>query len=142
MVKCMKKLPKTNFSLLLRTDFSDDSAWKNLCEAIEIPSEEGFLANLDYINEPSYDGLTVDQCLALVAESGEYITFIFLADSVTLTHPEQPILVIDLYDKIGETFRVIPREIWGVQNNLSIANKDFYSFVENVDLDGIFRGFS
>jgi hypothetical protein len=31
--------------------------------------------------------------------------------------------------------------MWGVENNLSIANMDFQDFVDYVDLDGVFRGF-
>jgi hypothetical protein len=31
--------------------------------------------------------------------------------------------------------------MWGIENNLSIANMDFEEFAENVDDDGIFRGF-
>jgi hypothetical protein len=31
--------------------------------------------------------------------------------------------------------------MWGIENNLSIANMDFEAFAENADPDGIFRGF-
>jgi hypothetical protein len=46
-----------------------------------------------------------------------------------------------LYEEPGRTFRVIPSEMWSVENNLSVANMDFYEFADNVDLDGVFRGF-
>jgi hypothetical protein len=38
-------------------------------------------------------------------------------------------------------FRVIPSELWGPENNLSIANLDFDEFANNAGSDGIFRGF-
>ena len=136
----MKKLPKTDNSILLRTDFSDDAAWAALCELVQVPSEEGFQAHLDCISDPAYDGLTVEQLLALAPKGGDH-TFAFLADRVALTNPERPVLVVDLYDEPGRTFRVMPREMWGVENNLSIANMDYYEFADNVDADGIFRGF-
>ena len=136
----MKKLPKTENSLLLRTDFSDDAAWAALCEAVQEPGEEGFRAFLECISDPTYDGLTVKQLVAL-APKGSGHSFAFIVDSVSLTNPERPILVVDLYDRPGRTFRVIPREMWGVENNLSISNMDYYEFADNVDPDGVFRGF-
>ena len=133
-------LPTSDNSLLLRTDFSDDAAWAALCEAVQIPSEEGFQANLDCISDPAYDGLTVEQLVKLVPKGGDR-AFAFVADRIALTEPEQPVLVVDLYDEPGRTFRVIPREMWGVENNLSIANMDYSEFADSADADGVFRGF-
>jgi hypothetical protein len=50
-------------------------------------------------------------------------------------------LVVDLHDKPGRIFRVVPAEIGNVENNLSIANMGFDEFADAVDKDGIFRGF-
>ena len=136
----MKNLPETENSLLLRTDFSDDAAWAALCDAAQAQSEEGLQARLECISDRAYDGLTIDQ-LAALARTNDDLGYIFLADRVALTNPEQPILVVDLYDEPGRTFRVIPRELWGVENNLSLANMDYSDFADNVDADGVFRGF-
>ncbi|MEV6345449.1 hypothetical protein [Actinoplanes sp. NPDC051851] len=77
----------------------------------------------------------------------------FLVDAETLTHPDTPILVVKLDDNVegltdegkgpryGATFRVVPSEMWSVQNNLPIANMAWEEFADNVDGDGIFRGF-
>ena len=137
----MKKLPKSDNSLLLRTDFSDDAAWAALCEAVQVPSEEGFQANLDCISDPAYDGLTLEQLVAGPEGRRSRHIFAFVADRIALTEPEQPVLVVDLYDEPGRTFRVIPREMWGVENNLSIANMNYSEFADNADPDGVFRGF-
>jgi len=64
-----------------------------------------------------------------------------------LTHPDRPIQVVNLYDyragpRSGDTFRVIPSEMWSVQNNLSLANMDWAEFADSTDEDGIFRGFA
>jgi hypothetical protein len=136
----MKKLPNTDHSLMLRTEFSDDAAWAALCETVQEPSEDGFKAFVDCVNDPAYDGLTVEQMVAL-APKGSDRSFAFIADRTTFTNPERPVLVVDLYDEPGRTFRVIPRELWGVENNLSLANMDFYEFADSVDPDGVFRGF-
>jgi hypothetical protein len=139
----VKKLPNIENSLLLRTDFSDDAAWASLCEAVQQPNEEGFNAFVVCISDPAYDGLTVEQLIALAPmgdECGEH-TFAFIADRTTFAKPERPVLVVDLYDEPGRTFRVIPREMWGVENNLSTANMDYSEFADNADPDGVFRGF-
>ena len=136
----MKKLPKSDNSLLLRTDFSDDAAWYALCDAVQAPSNEGFQARVDAISDPAYDGLTVERLVAVAPKGGDH-TFAFIVDRLTLANPEHPVLVVDLYDQPGRTFRVIPREMWGVENNLSIANMDYFEFADNADPDGVFRGF-
>ena len=92
------------------------------------------------MSDPQYDGLTVQQLLGLDPKASDHF-FIFLIDQTTISHPEHPVLVVDLNDEPGRTFRVIPSEMWGVQNNLSISNMDFYEFANNVEVDGIFRGF-
>jgi hypothetical protein len=136
----VKKLPKTDNSLLLRTDFSDDGAWAALCDSVQEPSKEGFQARLHCISDRVYDGLTVEQLVALALKGGNH-SFAFIADWTTFTNPERLVLVVDLYDELGRTFRVIPIEMWSVENNLSVANMDFYEFADSVDADGVFCGF-
>ena len=136
----MKQLPQTENALVLRTDFSDDAAWESICKAIGEPGAGGFQAYVDCISDREYDGLTVEQLTAL-SPKGSDRTFAFIVDQTALTHPDHPILVVDLHDEPGRTFRVIPFEMCSVENNLSIANMDFSEFADNVDKDGIFRGF-
>jgi hypothetical protein len=50
-------------------------------------------------------------------------------------------LVVDLYSDRGRKFRAVPSQVNGIQSNLSIANMDWEEFADNVDEDGIFRGF-
>lgn len=135
----MKKIQSSEDSPVLRTDFSDDSAWASICAAIRQPVGE-FRAYADFVSDPEYDGLTAEQLTRLMPEDSN-LTFAFIVDGVALTHPEHPILVVDLYDEPGRAFRVIPSQMYSVENNLSIANMDFEEFAEGVDDDGIFRGF-
>ncbi len=128
-------------SLFLRTDFSDDGAWEVLREAIQEPSIEGFVASFDYVSDPIYSGLGVEELLNLRPDvAGHY--FLYIADAACLTNPERPILVVDMYIEPGRTFRVIPSEVWAVENNLSISNMDFEDFKDEVGPDGVFRGFA
>jgi hypothetical protein len=139
----MNSLPETDHTPVLRTDFAEDAAWEETCSALRQPSEDGFRANVSCVSDPAYDGLTVERLVALSVSDGRSATrtFAFVVDRVTLSSPERPVLVVDLHDDPGRSFRVIPREAWGVENNLSLANMDFSEFADHVGPDGVFRGF-
>ncbi|NIL74827.1 hypothetical protein RhoFasB10_00919 [Rhodococcus sp. B10] len=135
-------------SLFIRTDFSDDDAWRAIATAAMAPVPQGndveFSAYLTCIDNPEYDGMTVDDLLGAIGEPPPY--YAFLVDSETVGNPEMPIVVVDTGPgdpdrPRGRTFRVIPSQMSGVENNLSIANMDFESFADSVDDDGVFRGF-
>ncbi|GAB3345306.1 DUF6924 domain-containing protein [Micromonospora halotolerans] len=51
-------------------------------------------------------------------------------------------LVVNLNDG-DETapFRALPRQVQAIENNLSIANMDFFEFARAAGPDGVFRGF-
>jgi hypothetical protein len=68
-------------------------------------------------------------------------TFIIVTDQTATSHPDHPLLIVDLYDSSGREFRAVPSQIQGIENNLSIANMDFEEFADSVHEDGIFRGF-
>jgi hypothetical protein len=136
----MVKWPDTDNPVLLRTDFSDDAVWAALCKDAQAPSDENFQANIDCVSNPSFDGLAVEQAVAL-AQNGSSHSFAFMADRLTVTDPERPVLVVDLAHEPGRTFRVIPSQTWAVENNLTLANMEYSEFADNVDPDGVFRGF-
>ena len=105
----MKNLPKTNNSPVLRTDFSDNSAWKSICAAILQPVGE-FRAYVDFIDDSTFNDIAVKQLLSLIPSDANP-GFIFVVDHTTLSKPDYPILVVDLFTEIGRTFRVIPSEM-------------------------------
>ncbi|WBC08931.1 hypothetical protein [Micromonospora sp. WMMA1947] len=57
-----------------------------------------------------------------------------------LTLPDTP-CALDLVHEPGRWFRVLPAEMWSVEDNLSIGNMDFFEFADAADPDGVFRGF-
>ncbi|MBB4634277.1 DUF6924 domain-containing protein [Longimicrobium terrae] len=136
----MKNLPQTDDSLVVRTDFSNAAAWDAIRSAIDEPAGE-FKAYVEWISDPGYDGLTPEQ-LRPFAPAGSGINYLFIVDQITITHPEHPVLVLDLSAEPGRTFRVVPSALADVENNLSIANMEFADFADSVEPDGIFRGFS
>ena len=140
-------------SLVIRTDFAHPQEWTEIQSAIAEPqTEDGFTAFVVFVDDRAYEGLTASRLLELVPANAHHAVA-FLVDTKTLTHPDRPILVVNLYDFVeglddqgkgpeyGATFRVVPSEMWSVQNNLTISNMDWEEFTGNLDGDGIFRGF-
>jgi hypothetical protein len=134
----MKRLPDSNDSLVVRTDFSDDEIWAQVRTALAAPVDD-FQANLEFVDDAAYNGASVEDIIA--ARPANDTSFLFLADRETMVNPEHPALVVELYGGSGRTFRVVPNEMWGVENNLSLCNMDWEEFAESVDPDGVFRGF-
>ena len=134
----MKPLPKSDQALVVRTDFSDDTAWTGVVSAIKRPVD-GFFAYVDFVDDAAFDGLTVEQLVAL--RDGLSKSYVIVADAVTMGAPEPSLLVVDLFEEPGRSFRAVPSAIQSIENNLSIANMDFWEFAENVDADGVFRDF-
>jgi hypothetical protein len=139
----MKQLPVTDASPVLRTDFSNPPAWDAICPAIRQPSDEGFEANVEFIDDRAFDGISVQQLLAAVPPEYPH-TFIVVVDRTAVADPEHPVLVINLFDglgsDVGAAFRSLPSAIQAIENNLSIANMDFEEFAGAVDGGGVFRG--
>jgi hypothetical protein len=135
----VKALPRTKNALVLRTDFSSDAVWEAVCSEIRKPVGE-FRAYVDCVSDASFAGLSIEKLVELAAKDQDR-PFVFLVDEVTIADQEHPIVVVDLFTDLGRSFRVVPREMWGVENNLSIANMDFADFADNADDDGVFRGF-
>ncbi|WP_205678694.1 DUF6924 domain-containing protein [Aquisphaera insulae] len=135
-----RRLASAGNSLVVRTDFADEEAWRALREEIEEPRGEfGFTAHVEFVDAPDLAGLTPERLIADdLAE--EKIGFLFLVDRVTLDTPEHPVLVVDLRHEPGRTFRVVASEMWGVENNLSLGNMDFAEFADAAVEDGVFRG--
>jgi hypothetical protein len=134
----MERLPDIKAGLLIRTDFADQDAWDAVLEAVATPSEEGFLANLWVVEDPAYREATVEQLTALAPEWA----LLVLADRIALASPELPLLVVRVSPDENGRLRVIPAELWSVENNISLANMDWRDFTSSAGEDGVFRGFS
>ncbi|MFX7025328.1 hypothetical protein ABTI08_20790, partial [Acinetobacter baumannii] len=75
------------------TDFSDDAAWADLLRAVATPSQDGFLANLRFINEMAFDGASAAEIGESAQDSDHAV--VFVADRLTMTHPDRPVLCLD-----------------------------------------------
>lgn len=137
----MKPIPNTENALVLRTDFSNQAAWEAIRSKIQKPvGLLRFRANLEFLDDPAYAGITKNDLLGLIPENYDH-TFIVVVDQTAVTRPGNPLLVVDLVEKSGNEFRADPTMLQSIENNLSIANMDFEEFAGHVDPDGVFRGF-
>src|SRR5215204_2879049 len=103
---------------VLRTDFSDQRTWEALRAAVQAPvGPDRFLATVEFIDDARYSGLGTEQLLGAFAVHGARM-FVIIADRTTMTHPEHPLLIVDLYHDRGREFRAIPSAIQSIENNL------------------------
>jgi hypothetical protein len=140
----VKQLPTTAAPLVIRTCFDGKQAWEMVCGLIRAPqyfTSDPFYANVDLLDDVEFANLASEDLVARVP-GGYPHSFLLVVDAITVTNPEFPVLVIDLYADRGRTFRAIPAQIQSIENNLSIANMDFSEFADSADEDGIFRGFA
>ncbi|MEU8663887.1 DUF6924 domain-containing protein [Actinoplanes philippinensis] len=141
----MGSLPSTVGVPFVRVDFSNPGAWEKLKGSLAKPDEEGYAANLEYVEDRSLAGLDEAALVArfprLYPKDYEH-PVVFVADATAMSPPDYPILVVNL-NKREETrpFRAVPSEIAAIEANLSLANMDYFEFAENADADGVFRGF-
>lgn len=125
---------------VFRTDFTDEATWRKIQRDVAATNVMGFSANVQFIDERQYSGLTGQELLQRIPGLNEY-GCIFVADTMAMSTVEHHLLVLDPSNPEGKTFRVIPSEAWGVENNLSLANMDYSEFANAADSDDVFRGF-
>ena len=126
-------------SLLVRTDFTDDVGWGALiAEAGAAYGPEQFSAAFVPVSDESFDGMTP---AALAAVPGSALV-VFAADAASMFASEKTLIVVNRSKEPGRFFRVVLSEAWGPENNLRLANMDFFEFANSADVDGVFRGFA
>jgi hypothetical protein len=133
-------------SVLVRTWFSDDSAWESLVSDVETANDEGFLANVVPGEQPSLRGGLSAPALKAKQPGGAIVSFI--ADEMTLTNGERPILAVWVLPRqAGDErpdqlpFRVVASELPSVENNINLANMNWEDFTQAAGEDAIFRRF-
>ena len=137
----MPVLPKTESSLLVRTTFADEKAWLNALSVVLTENDDGFRAYVEVVDDPVWENVDLDRLREAVLAAENQAAVLFVADQAAL-ETDYPILVVDLDEVSHEPFRCVARELWGIDNNLNLANMDWEDFAGNVDPDSIFRGFA
>jgi len=104
----VKQIPETENPLVLRTDFSNRAAWDRICAIIRKPvGIFRFRANVEFVDDVEYADITKDQLMKLIPKDYNH-SFIIVADKTATSHPDHPLLIIDLYERSGNEFRALP----------------------------------
>jgi hypothetical protein len=130
-------LSGTDCSPLLRTDFTDDAAWRTLLEDIG----EAGRAWLTVMADPAHEGLPAAELLALVPDGSAYPVLV-VADAETFAGHERTLLLIDVREEPGRTFRAaVPDAFASALGNLAIDNQTFDDYLASGSLgdDGVYR---
>ncbi|MFR0359242.1 DUF6924 domain-containing protein [Streptomyces sediminimaris] len=127
-------LSGTDYSPLLRTDFTDEVAWQALLDEIDTDW-------LTVMHDPAHEGLSVPDLLALVLEGSAYPALV-VADGETFSSKERTLLLVDVQEQPGRTFRAaVPDAFDSVLGNLAIRNQTFDDCLDSGSLgdDGVYR---
>jgi hypothetical protein len=132
-------LPNGDSALLIRTEFGDDAKWGAIVDATTRENADGFVANLSVVDDPAWAGASVEAIVA--AHAGDKVRVVaFLFDAAAASDKRRALLCINLTSKKVRTIRVLPTEVWSVENNLSLGNMEWRDFA-NALKDGVFEGF-
>lgn len=135
----MSTFPEEEGGYLIRTDFSNQSAWQSTLQAI-VARYGIFEGTFHVVDDPAWSGATKQEIADRLGPGFDQ-SYVLVVDSVTLSHPDRPVLVVDFWERSLDEFRAIPAEVGAIQINLALANMDFQDFAGSADPDGIFRGF-
>lgn len=136
----MRRLPRVNDSLLVRTDFSDNRAWAEICAEARRVSEDGLMAFLVPVNDRTYDGASWQAVLDAVPANEMGAAVLFIADTEAMTLPGHPVLAVSRLAGDGSPFRCVTAELACLETNLNLAKLGWADFVSQVGADGVFRG--
>ncbi|WP_425617441.1 hypothetical protein NA78x_001118 [Anatilimnocola sp. NA78] len=137
---------------VIRTDFSNPSAWEEVCQMITSPqTADNFYANVRLVSDEYWRDKEPEAILAELADD----ELLFVVDRLCLSDPEHPVLVLGsalVWDEEANDeglpptkfvmFRALPSTIQAIENNVTIGNMGLEEFADGVDADGVFRCFS
>ncbi|MBZ9644051.1 hypothetical protein [Streptomyces sp. PSKA30] len=144
--------------LIVRTHYGDDRAWDALKQLLLPPAQDADTDVPCFVDDPQWDGASVDDVLAAVAADEElrkHLRVVFLADRLTMETVDHPLLVVttttrdeceddeewEFVVEYGREFRAVPQATGDIHVNLQLANMDYpdFSSVADRDPDGIYR---
>lgn len=137
----MPVLPSTENSLVVRTSFADARAWADALSVVMPKNDEGFRTYVEVVDDNAWVGAEWEQVRRAALATDEQAAVLFIVDSAAL-EPGYPVLVVDLGDLAHEPFRCVASEVWGVDNDLNMANMDWEEFADMAESDGVFRDFA
>jgi hypothetical protein len=136
----MPSLPESEIYLLVRIYFGDDAAWDALREEIEGGSEEGFFANVEYVDDRQFEGSSVKALEAVHPHRADGWDVMYVADERAIKEPAHPLLLVRVGSSEDLPFRCRADLLYEVDANLSLANLDWDDFRDQVDESGVYGG--
>ena len=94
---------------------------------------------MEVVDDRANSGATVEQLMGALPEDYPH-SFMVVADSVSISQADHPLLIVDLGEERGRQFRAVAAQVASIDNNLAIANMGFEEFAGLVDEGGVFRG--
>ena len=141
----MADLPNTWSVPVIRADFGKNVVWERVKVKIAEPTEEGFGADVEFVEDRTLNGLSEAVIASGYPRNYPHLyrhPVLFVVDTIAASTPGHSVLVINLNATVDAgPFRALPRQVQSIQNNLSLANMDYLEFARSTDVDGIFRGF-
>lgn len=161
MVAFAQLMDRNEFAaVIIRTDFSDEAAWRQVTEELEESAPDDDPAeSYDVVDAPELADADTDTILAAVAaheELWEQLSVVFVADSKTMRFETRTLLTVttmtrenmgeqgyEAMTEFGREFRTVPSGLHSIHANLELANMDFEDFSAKAqkDPEGIFRSF-
>jgi hypothetical protein len=136
--RSLPKLPKAEHALVIQTCFDDALTWNRVKQQMLAPvGPDELRAYVQLVEDTAYKDASLMELMLAASEQGE--SFIFIADVITMTHADRPLLAVWLGREPGRTFRLVPKALQEAENNLSTASMDFEDFENAAGADGIFR---
>ena len=136
----MVNLPDSEIYLVVRTYFGDDAGWDALRAVIGEGSEEGFFANVEYVDDPQFDGLSVQALEQAHPHRADEWDVMYVADERAIVEPVHPLLVVRVGNHDEQPFRCRADLVYEVDANLSLANLDWSDFRDQIDDSGVYGG--
>jgi hypothetical protein len=147
-------------ALVVRTDFTDEAAWRELIEGLEVSATDDNPADsCRVLNAPELHGASTDKILSSLMRAVEVrnrISVISVADSIMSAKEHHALLAVatatrevlgnSFYESMvefGREFRTVPAGVHEINTNLALANMDFEEFASfaGQDPEGVFRSF-
>jgi hypothetical protein len=136
----MPSLPDSEIYLLVRTYFGDDASWDALRGEIEEGSEEGFFANVEYVDDRQFEGFSVEALEAAHPHRADGWDVMYVADERGIREPAHPLLLVRVGSAEDLPFRCRADLLYEVDANLSLANLDWEDFRDQVGASGVYGG--
>ncbi|WP_327686372.1 DUF6924 domain-containing protein [Streptomyces sp. NBC_00467] len=128
-------------ALVVRTDYSDDAAWRAVVDLLHQPDEGGFEVRAHIVDDPAFAGAGPDEVMLCAVASDPMLEAVFLADATTMRE-ERSLLAVStrfealddedegdiVSEELGRQFRLLPQCVHLMHVNLAIGRSDFWEF--------------